>query len=169
MLNSKDRIVKHKLGLLNLADELSNVSKACKIMGVSRDTFYRYKEANETGGMEALFERNRRVPNLKNRVDSETEQAVIVHATDFPAHGQLRVSNELRKQGVFVSPSGVRSIWLRHGLANFKNRLKALEGKIANDNGLILTESQVQALEKKKLDDEASGEVETHHPGYLGS
>lgn len=169
MLNSNDRIVKHKLGLLNLAEELGNVSRACKVMGVSRDTFYRYKEAAESGGVEALLDRSRRVPNMKNRVDEETEQAVIVHAIDFPAHGQLRVSNELRKKGVFVSPSGVRSIWLRHGLANFKNRLKALEEKIANDNGLVLTESQVQALEKKKLDDEASGEIETHHPGYLGS
>jgi len=80
----------------------------------------------------------------------------------------MRVSNELRKQGVFVSPSGVRSIWLRHDLTNFKRRLKALEAKVAED-GLILTEAQVQALEKKKLDDEACGEIETAHPGYLGS
>jgi hypothetical protein len=80
----------------------------------------------------------------------------------------VRVSNELRKQGVFVSPSGVRSIWLRHSLANFKDRLKALEAKMAED-GLILTDAQVQALEKKKLDDEACGEIETAHPGYLGS
>ena len=79
-----------------------------------------------------------------------------------------RVSNELRKRGVFVSASGVRSIWLRHDLANFKARLKALEAKIAEE-GIILTEAQVQALEKKKLDDEAWGEIDTAHPGYLGS
>jgi len=76
---------------------------------------------------------------------------------------------ELRKAGVFVSASGVRSIWLRHDLENFKKRLKALEAKVANDNGIILTEAQVQALEKKKHDDEAHGEIETAHPGYLGS
>ena len=169
MINSSDRIVKHKLGLLNLAEELNNVSRACKVMGVSRDTFYRYKEAAESGGVEALLDRNRRVPNLKNRVDDETEQAVVDYALAQPAHGQVRVSNELRKAGVFVSPSGVRSIWLRHDLANFKKRLKALEDKLANDNNLVLTEAQVQALEKKKLDDEASGEIETLHPGYLGS
>ena len=168
MLNSNDRIVKHKLGLLNLAEELGNVSRACKVMGVSRDTFYRYKEAAEDGGVEALLDRNRRVPNLKNRVDDATELAVTRYAVDYPAHGQVRVSNELRKQGVFVSPSGVRSVWLRHGLANFKGRLKALEAKVAED-GIILTEAQVQALERKKLDDEVSGEIETHHPGYLGS
>lgn len=169
MINSKDRIVKHKLGLLNLAEELNNVSRACKVMGVSRDTFYRYKEAAEDGGVDALLDRNRRVPNIKNRVDEATEQAVADYALEQPAHGQVRVSNELRKLGVFVSPSGVRSIWLRHDLANFKQRLKALEEKLANDNNLVLTEAQVQALEKKKLDDEASGEIETHHPGYLGS
>jgi len=168
MLHSNDRIIKHKVGLLNLADELGNVAKACKMMGVSRDTFYRYKEAVDEGGVAALFEKNRRVPNPKNRVEAHVEAAVVQYATDEPAHGQVRVSNELRKKGVFVSPSGVRSIWLRNDLANFKQRLKALEAKVAEE-GIILTESQVQALERKKLDDEACGEIETAHPGYLGS
>jgi len=168
MLNTTDKIIKHKTGLLNLAEELGNVSKACQVMGLSRDTFYRYKSAVEDGGVEALFERTRRKPNLANRVDQATEAAVIKSATDFPAYGQARTSNELRRLGVFVSPSSVRSIWLRHDLANFKTRLKALEAKVAEEGG-ILTEAQVQALEKKKLDDEACGEIETVHPGYLGS
>lgn len=168
MLNTNDRIVKHKVGLLNLADELGNISKACKMMGVSRDTFYRYKEAVDDGGVESLFDKNRRVPNPKNRVDLNIETAVIQYAIDEPAHGQVRVSNELRRKGIFVSASGVRSVWLRHDLANFKLRLKALEAKVAED-GIILTESQVQALERKKQDDEACGEIDTVHPGYLGS
>lgn len=168
MLENNVRIIKHKVGLLNLAEELGNVSKACKTMGLSRDTFYRYKAAVETGGIEALFDKSRRQPNLKNRVDKATERAVLTHALDYPAYGQVRVSNELRKAGVFVSPSGVRSIWLRHDLASFKARLKALEAKVA-EQGLILTEAQVAALEKKKQDDEVSGEIETAHPGYLGS
>ena len=169
MLNTNDRIVKHKVGLLNLAEELGNISKACKMMGVSRDTFYRYRDAvDDGGGVEALLDKSRRVPNYKNRVDSVVENAVIQHATDEPAHGQVRVSNELRKKGVFVSPSGVRSVWLRHDLANFKQRLKALEAKVAEE-GIILTESQVKALERKQLDDEACGEIDTAHPGYLGS
>ena len=168
MLQSNEKIIKHKVGLLNLAEELGNVSKACQIMGLSRDTFYRYKSAVEDGGVEALLERTRRHPNLKNRVDLETEDAVVAFAIEYPAHGQVRVSNELRKQGVFVSASGVRSIWLRHEMSNFKLRLKALEAKVAED-GIILTEAQVQALEKKKLDDEAWGEIDTAHPGYLGA
>lgn len=168
MYHTTNSIIKHKVGLLNLAEELQNVSKACKVMGVSRDTFYRYQEMAEQGGVEALINRSRRVPNLKNRVDEATEQAVIDYAIEFPAYGQVRASNELRKQGIFVSPSGVRSIWLRNDLENFKKRLKALEDKVATD-GIILTESQVIALEKKKEDDIACGEIETAHPGYLGS
>lgn len=74
----------------------------------------------------------------------------------------------MRKRGIFVSGSGVRSVWVRHALANFKARLKALEAKVAEE-GIILTEAQVSALEKKKHDDEACGEIETAHPGYLGS
>lgn len=168
MLHTNNPIIKHKAGLLNLAEELNNVSKACKIMGVSRDTFYRYKEAADQGGVEALVNKSRRTPNLKNRVNSETEQAVIHYALEQPAHGQHRTSNELRKRGIFVSGSGVRSVWVRNNLENFKKRLKALEEKVAND-GVILTEAQVAALEKKKHDDEACGEIETAHPGYLGS
>ena len=168
MLHTNNPIIKHKAGLLNLAEELGNVSKACKIMGVSRDTFYRYQELVKEGGVDSLISQSRRTPNLKNRVDEQTEQSVIKYAVEFPAHGQARTSNELRKQGVFVSGSGVRSIWLRHNLENFKKRLAALEDKVEKE-GIILSEDQVAALEKKKQDDEACGEIETHHPGYLGS
>lgn len=168
MLYTNNPIIKHKAGLLNLAEELGNVSKACKIMGVSRDTFYRYQELAEEGGIDALINQNRRVPNLKNRADEGTELAVVEYAVEFPAHGQHRTSNELRKKGVFISGSGVRSIWQRHDLENFRKRLKALEEKVARE-GIVLTEAQIAALEKKALDDEASGEIETAHPGYLGS
>lgn len=161
-------VVKHKLGLLNLAEELGNVSRACKIMGVSRDTFYRYQEAKAEGELDALLHKDRRRPNLKNRVDDAVEQAVLAYVLEQPAHGQVRVSNELRQRGTFVSPSGVRSIWLRHDVANFKQRLRALEKHVA-ETGAVLTEAQVVALEKKRDDDVACGEIETAHPGYLGS
>jgi transposase len=134
--------IKHKLGLLNLAAELGNVSRACKVMGLSRDTFYRYQAAVQEGGVEALIEQTRRKPNPKNRVDESTEAAVCKLAIDQPAFGQVRASNELRKAGLFVSPSGVRSIWQRHGLACFKQRLAALEKSVAH-SGAVLTEAQV--------------------------
>lgn len=168
MLHTTNPIIKHKAGLLNLAEELGNVSKACKIMGFSRDTFYRYQELAQEGGVDALIDRSKRKPNVKNRVDEAIEKAVMDYAINQPAHGQHRTSNELRKQGIFVSGSGVRSIWVRHGVENFKKRLRALEAKVAAE-GILLTDNQVAALERKKLDDEACGEIETHHPGYLGS
>jgi transposase InsO family protein len=168
MLHGNKSIIKHKVGLLNLAEELGNVSHACRIMGLSRDTFYRYKAAVDEGGVDALISKDRRQPNLKNRVDEQTEAAVVSYAIEEPAHGQVRASNELRKRGVFISPSGARCVWLRHRLGRFKDRLRALEEKMAKES-LILTEGQIQALEKKKQDDEACGEIETAHPGYLGS
>jgi transposase InsO family protein len=168
MEQSTSRIIRNKLGLLNLADELHNVSRACRLMGVSRDTFYRYRAARDEGGIEALIDKTRRKPNPKNRVDQQVEDAVLAFSLEYPAHGQVRVSNDLRKQGVFVSPSGVRSIWLRHTLQNRKLRLKVLEKKMAEE-GLVLTEAQVVALERQKSTNEAHGEIQTEHPGYLGS
>jgi transposase InsO family protein len=164
----QQNVIKHKIGLPNLAAELGNVSRACKVMGFSRDTFYRYQAAVETGGAEALIDANRRKPNIKNRVEEATEAAVTAFALEQPAFGQVRVSNELRKRGIFVSPSGVRSVWLRQNLESFKKRLSALEKHVA-ETGTVLTEVQVQALEKKQDDDVAHGEIETAHPGYLGS
>lgn len=167
-MNLSDKIIKPKLGLLELAKQLGNVQQACKVMGYSRDSYYRFKDLYESGGESALREISRKKPIEKNRVEPHVEQSVINMAYEYPAYGQHRVANELAKQGINVSGSGVRSIWLRHDLENFSKRLGALETKVAQD-GHILTESQLQALEKKKADKEAHGEIETQHPGYLGS
>lgn len=167
-MNTEVKLIKTKLGLLNLSEQLGNVSQACKIFGYSRDSFYRFKELYDQGGELALQEVSRRKPNFKNRIEEAIEEQAKQIAFEFPAFGQVRASNELKKKGVFISPAGIRCVWLRNDMETFPKRLKLLEKRAAQE-GLVLTEAQVTALERAKEEKQAHGEIETHHPGYLGA
>jgi transposase InsO family protein len=166
-MTTQEKLVKRKLNILDLAEYLKNVSEACKVSGVSRQHFYDIKKAYEEHGLEGLREKSRRKPCMKNRVAPEIEDAVVKKTYDYPAYGQVRLSNELKKEGVLISSGGVRSIWQRHNLETFKKRLRALEEKAAQE-GIVYTEAQLQALESAKRERESNpDEIETQHPGYL--
>lgn len=157
---------KRKLSLLQLAEELGNVSKACKLMGYHRDTFYEVRRAFQVGGTAALVEEKRGPRNPHpNRVSAEVEQSILDYALSFPTHGSQRVSNELRLSGTEVGPSGVRGVWIRHSIETRYKRLMRLEQHAQGDT-LLLSDAQVRLLERHSVDFRCR-HVESSRPGEL--
>jgi hypothetical protein len=124
-MNTTQKVIKGKVGLLELAKQLGNVSQACKVMGYSRDSFSRLKELYDEGGEAALQELSRRKPNFKNRVAPDVEEAVVAMALEQPAWGQLRAANALAQRGIPISAAGGRWVWERNHLENLNKRLRA--------------------------------------------
>jgi hypothetical protein len=126
----KQNIYQKRLELFHLVNELQNVSKACRKIGVSRQYFYELRKTYQQEGEEALKEKNRKKPNFKNRIAAEIEKAVVSFSFQYPSYGQVRVADELRQNGIFVSPGGVRSIWKRNGMKNYQERISRLKERV---------------------------------------
>jgi transposase InsO family protein len=137
-------------------------------MGYSRDSFYRYKSLVAEGGFEKLIDKPRRKPNIPNQVEAHIVKQVIAISLEFPAYGRDRIADQLLEKGLFLSPSTVRNIWHRQGMAKIQDRLVKLEEQ-SRVEGYVLTEEQKLVLESKREQKVAHGEIETAHPGYLGS
>lgn len=165
-MTQEQYIINRKLNIVELSEQLGNISQACRNLGVSRQHYYDIKGAIEEDGLEGLLEKAKNKPRIGNRVSLDIEKRILDYSLEFPTHGQVRVSNELKGEGIIVSGGGVRGVWLRHDIATKALRLKRLQ-KYSLETSNILTESQVQALESAKEEKQAHGEIETHHPGYL--
>jgi transposase InsO family protein len=168
-MTNDEKIIKGKLGLLELGKQLRNVSVACKTLGYSRDSYYRFKAQYENGGPEALKERTRRKPNLHNRLPSAVEEAIVAMSMEHPTWGQARIAHQLLiEKDVEVSAGGVRNVWIRRDMLKMDDRLRALEALVAQGGG-VLTEEQKEALELAQAEKEAHGEFESVCPGYCGA
>lgn len=165
-MTQQQYIINRKLNIVELANKLGNISEACRNIGVTRQHYYDIKQAIKEDGIEGLLEKSRKAPRVGNRVSPEIEEKILEYSLEYPTHGQVRVSNELKAIGITVSCGGVRGVWLRHEIAQKKQRLKRLE-RFAAETGKVLTESQVNALETAKEEKAAHGEIETYHPGFL--
>lgn len=147
-MTTQKKIARRKLSLLELASDLGNVSKACRVMGYSRQQFYEIRRNFQTYGADGLVDR---LPGAKgphpNRVPAAIETAILAHALDHPCHGPMRVAQELVLRGIQVSAGGVRGVWQRHGLLTRHERLLRLE-KATAERKLSLSDEQIRLLER---------------------
>lgn len=165
-MTTEEKIARRKLSLLDLAQELRNVSKACKVMGYSRQQFYEIRRNYQIYGASGLLDK---LPGCKgahpNRVSPEIEQAILDYSLQRPTHGPLRVSQELALRGITVSSGGVRGVWSRHDLLSKHDRLLRLERE-QKDRALELNDEQIRLLERFSPEFRER-QIEVHHTGEL--
>lgn len=166
-MSTREKLIKARLGMLTLAEELQNISLACRRAGISRSHFYEIKQAFEQYGREGLAPRERRKPRMPNQTPPELEGQILEMTARYPAASYVRISQQLRLIGVGVTPSAVRYVWQRHGLTLRYQRLLWLERTVAQTGG-VLTEGQVRLLRRwqgRQVDPQQH--IEAPHVGYL--
>jgi transposase InsO family protein len=125
-MTEHDVLVGFRLRLFTLAEELGNVSAACRAMGVHRSTFYRLKRRVDRWGLEALNVRERRRPRMPNEIGPHLEQRIVAFALAHPGLGPRRISAELAREkwgGLRISEHGVWRVLVRVGLNTRGKRL----------------------------------------------
>jgi transposase InsO family protein len=164
-MTANKKIAQKRLTLLQLAEQLRNVSQACRHHGVSRSQFYEYKRAFQERGFEGLMDQPPIPKSFPNETPSEVKEKVIARSVEHPAWGPLHISDHLRLEGVSVSPSTIRNIWLKEDLETRYKRLLRLEEE-KNGQDVELTEEQIKLLEKANPCFRERN-VESPYPGYL--
>jgi len=165
-MTTQTKCTRRKLSLLELAGELDNVAKACRIMGYSRTQFYEIRRQYQTYGSAGLMDKLAGAPSPHpNRIPEEIEIKVVEMTLQRPTYGAARISNQLRLAQVQVSAGGVRNVWLRNNLESRLKRLLALE-KRHQEEGFLLNEEQIRLLEKNSPEFRER-HVESSRPGEL--
>lgn len=167
-MDTREKLISARVGMLALADELQNISRACQVAGISRSHFYEIKTAFEKYGRDGLAPQVRRRPRMPNETPVELVQRILQMTLEFPTYSYVRISQQLRLVGVPVSPSQVRGVWARDGLLKRFDRLLWLERRMAASGG-PLTEQVKRLLAKHQRDTlDPQSSIEAPTPGYLG-
>jgi len=114
-VTAREQLIRARMGMLALADQLQDISAACKRAGISRSDFYEIKDAFEKYGRDGLAPQERRRPRMPNETPPELVEKILEMTAKYPTYSYVRISQQLCLVGVGVSPPPVRGVWQRQG------------------------------------------------------
>ena len=164
-MTASKKLAHKRLTLLQLAEKLGNVSKACRMHKVSRSQFYEYKRSFQEHGLEGLVDKPPIPLTHPNQLPKKTKARIIELSLEHPAFGQQRIADQMALEGLSFCATSVRTVWKKDDLETKYKRLLRLEEK-AMAKGFKLTEKQIRLLEKANPEF-AERHVQSDYPGYL--
>jgi hypothetical protein len=164
-MTPQEMLLKHKLSLLQLAEQLQNIRTACKMMGVSRQRYYDIKQRFEQAGVSGLHDKTRQLPRMPNQTPIGVEERIVEYSLKHPTYGKDRLPLQLRFEGIITSASTVERVWKRYHLENRFKRLLKLE-ELHRKQGMVLSDEQIQAL-LEHIGKAPIEHVFSRYPGYL--